>query len=361
LKALTKHTPPTTLELNYHDFYELISEKFHDSDLIDSPFHFEPYTTMNQLIAHSTEHMKMHFITYLHTLLLEIPTAPENQRSSMIGIITQILQRFPFEARDHLELLCALLFQILQDLSAPLYTETMIAFSALIAAAPDQCGQFAGPLIRAIRGGFESGIPAVVGKSALTLGDLFKALGRRSVEFLSDEIELLFGLLEKPNAREEVSNVLKGMSLVIDGIQELAKPWAPRFWEVALEWGSADFNADSKGDVIFAAEVFDGVAALLSSVVRVIAMEGKNVEFEKDVKKRLFPLFDRMWTLQAFSDESLFSVCTLLESLLTNLNKAVNIQLQRKTIKYLLDVAKISSDRQLSRGAIQLENRLKKA
>jgi hypothetical protein len=80
--------------------------------------------------------------------------------------------------------------------------------------------------------------------------------------------------------------------------------------------------------------------------------------FVRDAKQSLFPLFDRIWAIRAFSDDTLYSVCGLLEVLLVNLGKRLNILMQRLSIKGLLEAAHHSSDANLSRSSLHLSERL---
>jgi hypothetical protein len=103
------------------------------------------------------------------------------------------------------------------------------------------------------------------------------------------------------------------------------------------------------------------VTELLASLVLLIGATESAAELARNVKRRVFPLFDRIWGLRAFTDETLFSVCRLLDALEKRIGKAVNIQLQKPSIRNLLMAAAHSSDQILVRGAGKLGMRLARA
>jgi hypothetical protein len=204
---------------------------------------------------------------------------------------------------NRLESVCTLLFRVLQDRSEEVSVEVMLAFSTLVVMMPGAYGAFAAPLLAGIRVAFAAELPALLGAAAFALGDLYRALGSRVRKFADDEVEELVGLLERPSARDEVANVLKGMADVVGGVGDGAM--AARFWEVAIVFGNREIDAGKKGELVYTANVFEGVARLIRAVIVVVRQEGRNVEIEREVKKRVFPIIERICELQAFSDGTL--------------------------------------------------------
>jgi hypothetical protein len=80
------------------DFQEIVIHAFDDPDLIDGPFHFGPSEAMSALILCATDVMRQKLFNYVNFLIDQLPSAAENQRATMIALITCAAQRFPVDA-----------------------------------------------------------------------------------------------------------------------------------------------------------------------------------------------------------------------------------------------------------------------
>jgi hypothetical protein len=295
---------------------------------------------MGVVIAHCSATPAL--LAFLAELIGQTPDCPETRQAAMLGMIARIVQTVPGEVADREDEILELLFALLQNRSPALYNEAFVIFSAIIQARPDRCESFAGPFLEVVHAAFESGLPGVVGIAALAFGDFCRGLGRSALEAVFAEIEFLVGLLDpRAGERDAVPNVLQALGLVIDAVGlEMGIVKVKELWEIVVWWGNGELDMRQKEDRAFAPALFDGVAQALTSLVRAVnCIESGDTGFVRAVKTRLFPIIHRIWVLNAYSVETLFSVCPLIETLMEVMGKAVNVQLSSKAVGGLIHAA----------------------
>jgi hypothetical protein len=347
--------PIQLIDRNFSDMFDMIHKVFlSHGDEFDVSRHIVP--AFVALIEHSSQRANPVLIAYFVQMLDVLPEwCSESRKADVLVICHTIIQK----VRHNLEIeiilkYCLRLFGILQNSASVLWEESLEGFTVIFAHFGRAFEPYVGPFTIIIGNAFASKIPRLVGLAASCLGEFCRAFERDAATHVMSEIEALFGLLQdmllidEGYERNAAPRMLIGMSVVIKSIpNELGVEQVKRYWSINSHFAATVIRKGVKNDICYAIDLFDAVCqGFAAALEAALAIDG-NIKGDKSFVaevKAMFAVFDQIWELGAWNDESLFGVLELLDVLAGKFGRLVSVALRRRPVKNLMFVASKSPD-----------------
>lgn len=306
---------------------------------VETPLARVAYRTMSKLIRYYPAQAVSCLNTFLRDRRDQIPKCAEAEQVELLRIVADVVQKLGRSIADDVPALCEVLFPLL------------ITFSSIIRAAGPAFGQFAEAFLTFARAGLSSGAPAVVSTTVLAIGDLCNQVAPEPSEAQMLCIHAMLGLLEgalgsrERAGRRHLPILLQGMGAVFEGMRaHLDWETVARFWTLILPLSAIEFDQQCPNDVEYRQELlaavaraFSGSILCASSVAKRAGTDlGKNAKFVSEIKRKVWPLFNRIWDLGTLNADVAERVLELTEVLIRRLGRPVNVPLQALALRQII-------------------------
>ena len=346
--AICSKAPPYMINSHFDDIYSLIASKFNDSDLNSDSITSPAYITMEYFIRACSKETFPKIILFLDALISTFKEnfsntfAPnfESNQISILHLINEILIKLGENSGEKVKVVAEMLFAIINNRSIGIYGELITIFKTIISIMKNDFLIYAQQFISTINIAFSSQNLQLISISAECFGEFCFILKERSHRFISNEIISIFQIAQQFVDSEQfdvIPILMASLARILTGIPSFIPiEFINTLWNYGFKLINIRINTNIIEDIEFATKLYCSLCRLYSAIIKIIPQEISNKPmFINDTKRKLFPLFGYIRSLESDDIELLHSAFTLLRDIGKKLQNKINTQFHSKIVQDL--------------------------